>query len=68
MNFIFQNFQGDYEGKALFYSKANPDVILGCVNMAFSVAAWKDELQTQHQQQPQQYHHQQQQKQQQQNQ
>ena len=33
-----QNFQGDYEGKALFYSKANPDVALGCVNMAFSIA------------------------------
>jgi hypothetical protein len=32
------NLQGDYEGKAVFYSKANPDVILGCVNTAFSVA------------------------------
>jgi hypothetical protein len=39
-------FQGDYEGKALFYGKSNPDNILGCVNMAFSIAAGKghDEL------------------------
>jgi hypothetical protein len=39
-------FQGDYEGKALFYGKSNPDNVLGCVNMAFSIAAGKarDEL------------------------
>jgi hypothetical protein len=43
---LFTFLQGDYEGKALFYSKANPDNILGCVNMAFSVgsAAGRDEL------------------------
>ena len=40
----FIYFQGDYEGKALFYSKSNPDNILGCVNMAFTVAAAHDEL------------------------
>lgn len=41
-----KSFQGDYEGRALYYSKANPDNILGCVNMAFSIAAGKakDEL------------------------
>ena len=31
--------QGDFEGKALFYGKSAPDTILGCVNIAFSVAA-----------------------------
>jgi hypothetical protein len=43
---LFALLQGDYEGKALFYSKANPDNILGCVNMAFSVAGatGRDEL------------------------
>ena len=35
--FLF-HFQGDYESKALFYGKSNPDVVLGCVNIAFSVA------------------------------
>ena len=37
----FLNFQGNYEGKALFYSKSNPDNILGCVNMAFAIAGAK---------------------------
>jgi hypothetical protein len=35
---VFLILQGDYEGKALFYGKSNPDNVLGCVNMAFSVA------------------------------
>ena len=38
---LFFHLQGDYEGKALFYSKSNPDNILGCVNMAFSIAPGK---------------------------
>jgi hypothetical protein len=29
---------GDYEGQATFYGKSRPDIILGCVNMKFSVA------------------------------
>jgi hypothetical protein len=46
MRIVFSFLQGDYEGKALFYSKASPDNILGCVNMAFSVgsAAGHEEL------------------------
>ena len=44
--YVFSLLQGDYEGKALFYGKSNPDNVLGCVNLAFSVAAGKarDEL------------------------
>ena len=30
--------QGDFEGQATFYGKSRPDIILGCVNMKFSVA------------------------------
>ncbi len=30
--------QGDYEGKAIFYSKAHPENILGCINIAYTVA------------------------------
>jgi len=30
--------QGDYEGQATFYGKSRPDLVLGCVNMKFSVA------------------------------
>ena len=42
----YYKFQGDYEAKAIFYSKANPDNILGCVNVAFSLDHGKgrDEL------------------------
>jgi hypothetical protein len=43
---MFCQFQGNYEGKALFYGKSNPDNVLGCINVAFSVADAKarDEL------------------------
>ena len=36
---MFSILQGDFEGKAFFYGKSAPDTILGCVNIAFSVAA-----------------------------
>jgi len=44
--FLFLFLQGDHEGKALFYDKSNPDNVLGCVNMAFSIATGRarDEL------------------------
>ncbi len=44
MTFIF--LQGQYESRALLYSKANPDNVLGCFNMNFAVAVGKghDEL------------------------
>jgi hypothetical protein len=32
------NSQGNYEGKATFYSKSNPDELLGCINIAYTVA------------------------------
>ena len=40
IHMITTNFhlQGDYDAKAIFYGRSNPDVVLGCVNIAFSVA------------------------------